>query len=559
MTKRLIIPVLLFMVAAVITTVQLLVKDYAYDPYGVSMKIQRGDSAVWSNPAYDDTHWNQMHPIRYKGMWWVRMPITINSYSTTKGLMIETSASYDAYVDGRYIGSNGRVGKHKAAEVPGNRIHYFILPALQYTNEPKLLALRVSNFYERSNPTFIKVRVGDYFSLVRSGLKFAIFIHMLAGVFGIIGIYYFILFIISFRRAHYLLFGILCFLFFLMIGLEYLKTYYLYAYPFQHYRLLGITGLSFLIAVTLFLFLLYRFQVKGRWLYTTGLCIFLLIIWVMESHWDDRTKSISMAGITVASFLSLYTIYKQQKGATEIFYGIIACLSCYYYFDITFYIGFSFLVICVLISLSRELKEERKERAEAVRRSNRLEVELLKKTLQPHFLMNSLSTLMEFIETQPQKSLPFITALASEFDILNEVSALKLIPVTKELELCASYLEIMSFRKDQNYKLEAVNMDGGEEIPPAVFLTILENGIMHNRFDACPDVVFRISLERCGDQKLYTISIPGKPKAGSLLQKEGTGLKYVKARLEESYGSRFSILSGTSPTGGWETKIGIKC
>jgi LytS/YehU family sensor histidine kinase len=279
----------------------------------------------------------------------------------------------------------------------------------------------------------------------------------------------------------------------------------------------------------------------------------------MESHWDDRTKSISMAGITCASFLSLYTIYKQQKGATEIFYGIIACLSCYYYFDITFYIGFSFLVICVLISLSRELKEERKGKAEAVRRSNRLEVELLKKTLQPHFLMNSLSTLMEFIETQPQKSLPFISALASEFDILNEVSALKLIPVTKELELCESYLEIMSFRKDRDYKLEAVDLDGGEQIPPAVFLTILENGIMHNRFDAHPDVVFRISLERSGDQKLYTISIPGKPKAGSVQQKEGTGLKYVKARLEESYGSRFSILSGASASGGWETKISIKC
>jgi LytS/YehU family sensor histidine kinase len=166
---------------------------------------------------------------------------------------------------------------------------------------------------------------------------------------------------------------------------------------------------------------------------------------------------------------------------------------------------------------------------------------------------------MEFIETQPQKSLPFISALASEFDILNEVSALKLIPVTKELELCESYLEIMSFRKDRDYKLEAVDLDGGEQIPPAVFLTILENGIMHNRFDAHPDVVFRISLERSGDQKLYTISIPGKPKAGSVQQKEGTGLKYVKARLEESYGFRFSILSGASASGGWETKISIKC
>ena len=541
--------------ALVVTTNQLFVKTRIYDPTDIKAKTQVGDSSVWSAPGYKDSHWSQQYTNQYHGIWWARTAITINNESKRLGVMIETSASYDVFINGHKLGSNGKVGSVKTDELPGQRINYFLLPDTIVKGSTYLLALRLSNFYDRQNQNFLKIIVQDYFSLVRSRLMYTVFIHMLAGIFLIVGIYYFFLYLISFRYPHFLFFGILCFLFFLMIVLEYMKTYYLYPYIFQYFRLFGIAILSTLISIILLTFLFYRFKLNHLLLYTSILLLIVGILWIKESYWDDRTKSISMAGLTLSSFVSLYTVYKKKNGAPEIFYGIIACLSCYYYFDITFYLGSGILVICVLISLSKELLEQKRIKEAAVLRSNRLEIELLKKTLQPHFLINSLSALMEFIETAPQKSLPFISALANEFDILNDVSAHKLILIEKEIELCRSYLKIMSFRKDRDYQLELINIDRKETIPPAVFLTILENGIMHNLFETNP-IVFTIQFQKTLENKIYIIHAPGKPK--SIHVRERTGLKYIKARLEESYSSFYSFSSGQVLKDGWETKIYIK-
>ena len=162
-----------------------------------------------------------------------------------------------------------------------------------------------------------------------------------------------------------------------------------------------------------------------------------------------------------------------------------------------------------LVSFTNQLKTQKKLQREIELRSMQLETQLLKKNIQPHFIMNTLTSVIEWMEQEPKTGVKFIEALAREFRLLNEISTKKLIPVSSEIELCKSHLEIMSYRKGLNYKLNTNNLDRLELIPPAVFHTIIENGITHNHQETS-EVTFQISFDSTNEFKTYRIESPGK-------------------------------------------------
>jgi LytS/YehU family sensor histidine kinase len=219
------------------------------------------------------------------------------------------------------------------------------------------------------------------------------------------------------------------------------------------------------------------------------------------------------------------------------------------------YIGFAFLVLFMLISLSIQTREQIRSQQSALLHSRRLEIELLKKNIEPHFLMNSLTSLMEWVERSPSKGIDFINALAAEFSILNNISSQQLIPVDQEIELCRSHLKIMGFRKDTVYRLETININTQEKIPPAVILTIIENGISHNLINN-ENNVFTITYCREKNNKIYTMFAPGEVKDTGEIMVKGTGIRYIEARLEESFPGKWRLTSQAVERG-WETEITI--
>ena len=68
------------------------------------------------------------------------------------------------------------------------------------------------------------------------------------------------------------------------------------------------------------------------------------------------------------------------------------------------------------------------------------------KHIQPHFIKNTLTSLLDWVEESPAQSVIFIQALAREFDLLNGMAEATLIPVRQELELCQNHLRVMQFR-----------------------------------------------------------------------------------------------------------------
>jgi len=188
-------------------------------------------------------------------------------------------------------------------------------------------------------------------------------------------------------------------------------------------------------------------------------------------------------------------------------------------------------------------------------RAARLEVELLQKTIQPHFVMNTLTAVMGWIEEDPAEGLKLLEAFADELRLFGAISRNAAIPLSQEIALCRAHLAVMSCRKEKRFTLRTEAVDAAALVPPAVFHTLVENAITHNRYD-CNEVDFLLSEEREGALRRYVFDAPLSVSAGRDRDHEGTGLRYVKARLEELYPGGWRLRSGAEH-GNWRTTIEV--
>lgn len=521
----------------------------------IPYKIKVGDSLSWKEVNYDDAHWENEVVVKDTN-WWLRDEAVLDKKLLPfRHLAISAffQGAYEFYWDGQLIAVNGKTGTKAAEEIPGFRNCIFLIPDSLCKAGEHQIAVRLSSYHNSNRKSIPMIFIGDYLRLTQNPLVLTALMHILAGVFLVVALYYFSMYWISHRQPTFLLFSLLCFSFFGLILLEYVKFYLTFPYPYHFRRLFVISLFTISIALILPAFLLINFYLYYKKVILSLLAtLYFLLFHLIEMH-DAYTKVISMIGFTTSLGIVLYAIYLRRKGSQMAFYGVLACLSTHYYYDLTLFAGFFVLILTSLFSLSVQLKEEKKIQQESLLQLRLLELELLKKSIQPHFLMNTLTSLMEWIERSPKKSLRFIEAIANEMQILNEISDKKLIPITQEISLCRSHLEVMSFRKDISYQLHTTGLDETENIPPALFHTLIENGITHNRPGKNLGL-FTLHFEKQKESKKYVLLAEGGNHSNEKNYKEGTGMRYVKARLEEMQPGKWELHCGPVENG-WQTEI----
>lgn len=187
--------------------------------------------------------------------------------------------------------------------------------------------------------------------------------------------------------------------------------------------------------------------------------------------------------------------------------------------------------------------------------SKRMELELYKKTIQPHFLMNSLSAIRYWVSESPEKSAQILDSLVGELRIILKVASKQLIPIKDEIDLCKYHIEVMKMRMEKDYRFRTFGINFSEEIPPLIFHTLIENAFTHE--DSVKAKLSFLILKKNIKKEENLISVycfivynhcktkePITSKNGS-----GTGLEYVRLRLEESYSGKWSLQHGKSKKG----------
>ena len=257
-----------------------------------------------------------------------------------------------------------------------------------------------------------------------------------------------------------------------------------------------------------------------------------------------------------------WAAWKKRRGAWLVLVGVcvglvsVRATNTRDFLDLSFFLTFGVLVLSAFTVLGMQIREDRRRAREALLTSARLEAELLKKNIQPHFLLNTLTALSEVVERDPAGAVRLINDLAGEFRSLARMSGEKLVPLGQELELCRAHLRVLSVRTGLTAALETRGVDETVLVPPALFLTLIENGFVHQR-PAGNSAAFELHMQRPPGRIRFTFLSPGAVKSEPGRPDGGTGLRYVQARLEESFPRRWT-LDQRAISEGWETVIEIQ-
>lgn len=476
------------------------------------------------------------------------------------GLQVNGFGAFDVYWDGILVGSNGKMAKSGRAETAGTEMTYYLIPEKLANLGKHTVTVMGTQADLRESRRGIKVKLESYLRLHRAPLVVMSFMNLMAGAFLIAAIYYFFLYINSTRKeATVLLFGIICLLFFCLLIIEYVKFYINIPYTNFYNRLQIVGLLTFVISILVPWYFMLQFGFKRKPLLLILLIISLLTIYIVwYGHYDFTAIYFSYAMCAVSLIIAIDAAFRRIKGGLIVVFGLLASVvvNKYIFYDFGLFISFTIIVLSMLYLHTIRAKALEEAHNASLLLSSRLQLQLVKKNIQPHFLRNTLTSLIDWIEESPQQGVVFIRALADEFDIMNSISENTLIPIRQEIELCRKHLDVMSFRKEVCYTWEEKNIDANEEIPPAVIHTIIENGITHSLPPKQGCIIFSLSFIREKKYKQYTLLTIAENRNRKKENSNGTGFKYIKARLNESYGSNWHFDSFAVEQG-WCTTIKI--
>jgi sensor histidine kinase YesM len=533
--------------------------DISFKDYPPVYKI--GDDQTWVRNDFNDTGWTAERGNTNSHIFWVRTKLDlIKKPEAQLGLKIEGFGAFDVYWDGKYIGSNGQVIGKNRPEIPGSSTSCFIIPDSLAQIGSHLVALRASQTHLPKVHRIINVDLSSYESLLRQPLIVTSFMNLMAGAFLIAAIYYLFLYVNSkVKQFTVLIFAVICFLFFALLILEYIKFYVKIPYTHFFLRLELIGWLTFSLAMLVPLYFTIQFKFKWKKILMGLLFVSLGAIYIFNfGHYDITAIYYSLAMWGFSLVIVFNAIYQKEKGGIIVLIGLLLgiLINQYLFYDFSLFISFCLIVLCMLYLHTIQMKVIEEEYQSSLLLSSKLKLELIKKNIQPHFIKNTLTSLIDWVEESPKEGAAFIQALADEFDIINSISEQVLIPIKQEIELCKKHLSVMQFRKEINYQWEEVGIDEHELIPPALLLTILENGITHSAPLADGSFKFKLSFSSTVDYKQYTFETFAENRIKIKSRNGGNGFIYIKARLTESYGDNWMFKSNEN-TQGWISIIKI--
>ncbi|HOV98569.1 MAG TPA: histidine kinase [Bacteroidota bacterium] len=525
--------------------------------------IAKDDYPFSQPPVISDTLWKpfEEYGSYSTGNWVIRTSVEISDSSLQNeaiGLILQYfMTAYEVYWDNEKIISNGRLGRNFNEEQPGITLVETILPSRLLRPGNHIVILRVSHYHDYTPWKWYhgQLRIGNYISEVKNTFKFSYMLFFTAGIVLIPFCFCLFLLLTKKGKLEHLFLCLACFII-ILDHISWQLQYYIDLPSVAIHWVFVVYLISRILRSILFpLFCLYVFFLPYRKIWSLVIILFnLAMAFIVASFWTLSNTMIILM-LVECTMITLFAIVQKRDGSL-IF--IIGCLIawCVYRFEFTLMGTGSVLAIFATLVIAMQYVRKEESEREAKLKAVRLENELLKKSINPHFLLNSLTSVIAWIRKEPRSAIKLIEALSVEFRTIIQVSPLKLIPLAQEIELCQSHLKIMSYRKGIQYTLQTINIRDKEYIPPMVFHTLIENGLTHSCGKSREPVTFTIEEKSYADHIQYIVSHNGPFNCDDEKKSDGIGMRYIKARLEESYPQRWNVEAGGT-RGQWKTIIEI--
>lgn len=200
------------------------------------------------------------------------------------------------------------------------------------------------------------------------------------------------------------------------------------------------------------------------------------------------------------------------------------------------------LVILGLLLANRSIQSTLKLQQEAAalqKENNTARYTALQSQLNPHFLFNSLNTLIAEIEYNPDNAVSFTKNLSSVYRYVLQSQDKTLVSLVEELEFLDSYLflhkvrlgDCISCRRDIPADLtEAM-------LPPLTLQLLVENVIKHNTITSARPMKIDIFVQ----EDHLVVSNPVQPRKSR--ESSGVGLKNLSNRCKLMLGEEIRIIN----------------
>jgi hypothetical protein len=554
-----------------------------------SWQIRPGDQAEWATRPGAGSAWQTIRFDKYvsdyaageaNGRFWLQASLDLRGAKDDSDALAlfftHLPSAFELFWDGVPVWRNGRVGTDRRSERLGELRGIIPLPYGLVTPGRHRIAVRVSNHhiqksrhdfefildYRSSLEKLIRQRKEEnllYLGLFQTALLFSLFL-FLGG-----WRYFPALFLCAFTFIKMLdnlwyilqrsnLLGITLFYHLkdllyagYLIALLPLNLFILWHLDIPRKKTIA-AALAGLSALRLALFFQFEWNL---WQLDLGAALVILGLIVRQCRRKQTGSGTALAG---------YGIYIGYELAVSLIPILpVLAFSSTPYFSL---LPNSIFLVMLMGSVTLKLREHFQALAALRFRSERLEAELLKKSIQPHFIMNTLLSIKSYLGIDSARAERLIEALAEEFRLINHISKQGEIPLAEELNLCRLHLELMGYRRDARYELVTAGDCRGFSIPPMVLHTLVENGLTH-AFKPKESGTFRFSCARQGRFSVFLLENDGAnlgerlPDARSQQAEEGLGLRYVRARLEEAYPGKWRLDYGLRQ-GAWTVRIVIE-
>lgn len=221
---------------------------------------------------------------------------------------------------------------------------------------------------------------------------------------------------------------------------------------------------------------------------------------------------------------------------TKTFLDQYASMFSSHFFTAAFYVGITSLFKFVKDWV--QLQEMRLKYSQIEREKLEAELNTLKSQLNPHFLFNCLNNIYSLSLTNSPQAPEIILKLS---DLMRHVlyeSRENFIPVKKELDFLANFIELQKIRLNNRIDIQ-YSIEGNVpdlKVIPLVFEPFIDNAFKHGLRNPASSPYIHVLVSFQAEKMRLTISNNYKQANSSLTQKtSGIGLKNIEKRLEYLY------------------------
>ncbi len=194
----------------------------------------------------------------------------------------------------------------------------------------------------------------------------------------------------------------------------------------------------------------------------------------------------------------------------------------------------------VRVAFEQELRRRRIEQEHAA-----LQLEQLKAQLQPHFLFNTLNSIYGLSLAGSPDTPRFILLLSELMRYVLYDSGKERVALADEVAFLENYFELEQ-RKYEGARIRFTTAGaelGGRQVPPLLWLPLVENSFKHGRHHFSDEASVEATLTTAPDQLRFVIEndmLPSPPPA-SPRRSGGIGLENIKRRLQLYYPSAHEL------------------